>query len=158
MGEKQFIIHSYAVPVDLPQHCDRCKRPAIYTVRIVGADEGIELEAQEVNEHYMQRYYVAQDNDRYTILAEDVLCGGHLCGYYAQTVGEMNAIGLVHAAEDLGRAIVVGRLRGALTRERLDTTVTQVKSHLLSDIVDELETRIRSGEWSEGVIIDKTQQ
>jgi hypothetical protein len=126
-----------------------CKRPAIYTVFIVGSDEGMKLESQKVNERYMQHYYAAQDNDRYTILSEDVQCGGHLCGYYAQTVGEEYAIGLVHSAEELGRAIVVGRRRGML-----DLSITQVDGQTLSAIVDKLEKRMSSGEWSEGTILD----
>jgi hypothetical protein len=149
LSKKQFIIHSYAVPVDVPQHCDHCKLPAIYTVCIVGSDEGMKLESQKVSKRYMQHYYDAQDNDRYTILHEAVDCGGHLCGYYAQTVGEDIAIGLVKEAERLGRSIVIGRRRG-----KLDLSITQCASKTLSAIVDELEKRMSRGEWSEGKVLD----
>jgi hypothetical protein len=150
MSEKQFIIHSYAIPVDLPQRCDMCKRPAIYTITIVGADEGEKLEAQGVSERYMQHYYEAQDNDRYTVLSEDVLCGGHVCGYYAQTVDDEYAIGFVKAAEEHRAAMVIGRRRG-----KLDLSMTQVDgARTLSDIIDALEKRMSSGEWSEGIVLD----
>ena len=62
----------------------------------------------------------------------------------AQTIGAEYAIELVHAAEELGRAIVVGRKRGTP-----DLSVTQVAGKTLSAIVDELETRIRSDDWDD---------